>query len=210
MNDASEPSGNGGGPGSCSATSRSWLQRVQAGDAEAWDRLVALYAPLVFHWCKAGALQTADTADILQEVFLAVATHVTTFRKENKHNTFRGWLHTITRNKINDHFRRLGREPRGEGGTDAGIRLAAFPARPLPEDEGAVEESIEQSLFHCALALIRDEFEERTWQAFWKTAVEGRSPKDVAVELSTTPGAVRVAKSRVLQRLRRELGDLEA
>jgi RNA polymerase sigma-70 factor (ECF subfamily) len=55
---------------------------------------------------------------------------------------------------------------------------------------------------------VRGEFEERTWQAFWHTAVEGRRPKDVAADLGMSPGAVRVAKCRVLQRLREALGDV--
>ena len=63
-------------------------------------------------------------------------------------------------------------------------------------------------LFARALELIRGEFEERTWTAFWRTAVEGQAAKDVAADLSMSPGAVRVAKSRVLHRLREELGDL--
>ena len=56
--------------------------------------------------------------------------------------------------------------------------------------------------------MIRGEFEPRTWEAFWQTAVEGRAAADVAAELGMTPGAVRVAKSRVLHRLRTDLGDL--
>ena len=59
-----------------------------------------------------------------------------------------------------------------------------------------------------ALEMIRGEFEERTWAAFWRTTVEGQAPKDVGLSLSMSPGAVRVAKSRVLHRLREELGDL--
>ena len=63
-------------------------------------------------------------------------------------------------------------------------------------------------LFARAIALIRGEFEERTWAAFWRTVVEGQPAKDVGADLSMSPGAVRVAKSRVLHRLREELGDL--
>jgi RNA polymerase sigma-70 factor (ECF subfamily) len=58
-----------------------------------------------------------------------------------------------------------------------------------------------------ALESIRGEFHERTWQAFWGVAVEGRTAADVAADLNMQPGTVRVAKSRVLLRLRRELGD---
>jgi len=210
MNDAPAITTNGSGSDPSSATNRSLLQHVQAGSPDAWDRLVNLYAPLVLGWCRHGELQTADTADIVQEVFLAVATHVSGFRKQRPSDTFRGWLRTITRNKIHDHFRRLGREPGGEGGTEAGLRLTQVPesiAAERPEDPNEIEVSAERGLFRRALASIRGEFEPRTWQAFWSTTIEGRSPKDVASDLAMTAGAVRVAKSRVLQRLRDELGD---
>jgi RNA polymerase sigma-70 factor (ECF subfamily) len=117
-------------------------------------------------------------------------------------------LRTITHNKVRDHFRRLGREPAGEGGTDNQKRFSQFPVP--AEDEGvhSGQDPAERELFFRALELIRHEFEERTWQAFWRIAVEDRTPQDVADELSMTPGAVRVAKCRVLQRLREELGDL--
>ena len=58
-----------------------------------------------------------------------------------------------------------------------------------------------------ALAAIRGEFHERTWQAFWGVVVEGRTAADVGTYLQMQPGHVRVAKSRVLHRLRQELGD---
>jgi RNA polymerase sigma-70 factor, ECF subfamily len=48
----------------------------------------------------------------------------------------------------------------------------------------------------------------KMWQAFWRVVVEGRAAPDVAAELSMQPGAVRVSKSRVLARLRKELGDV--
>ena len=184
------------------------LERAQADDEAAWDTLVALYTPLVFQWCRWWGLQHEDAADVLQEVFQAVATHITDFRKRQPGDTFRGWLRTITRNKVHDHFRRSGRQPEGAGGTDAQRRLAQIPAPQPPEDDNAFEQKTERALFHRALELVRGEFEERTWQAFWRTAVEERAPNDVAAELAMTPGAVRVAKSRVLQRLRAELGDL--
>ena len=59
-----------------------------------------------------------------------------------------------------------------------------------------------------ALESIRGEFHEQTWQAFWGVVVRESAAADVAAELAMQPGAVRVCKSRVLARLRRELGDL--
>ena len=104
--------------------------------------------------------------------------------------------------------RRLAREPGGVGGTDMQQRLGRIPDAPDDEEDAPAVEAAEQALFHRALEMIRCEFEERTWQAFWRTAVEGRPAADVGEELGMRPGAVRVAKSRVLQRLREELGDL--
>jgi RNA polymerase sigma-70 factor (ECF subfamily) len=186
------------------------LERVRADDDAAWDRLVTLYGPLVYQWCGRWDLQESDRADVFQEVFQAVSSHIGQFRKIRPGDTFRGWLRTITRNKVHDFFRRLGREPPGEGGTAAGLRLAQLPAAAAeaePDDNDLADDA-ERRLFARALELIRDEFEPRTWKAFWATAVSDRSPNDVAEELSMSPGAVRVAKCRVLQRLREELGDL--
>jgi RNA polymerase sigma-70 factor (ECF subfamily) len=207
MPESREIPGSESSPSPSSGTSRSLLERVQADDPAAWDRLVGLYAPLVFHWCRRWDLQDQDAADVFQEVFQSVAAHIAGFRKSRTGDTFRGWLRTITRNKIHDHFRKLGREPGGVGGTEAQLRMAELPA-PAPPEEEPAGEAAERALFFRGLDLIRAEFEPRTWQAFWRTAVDGQAPKDVADELGMTPGAVRVAKSRVLHRLREELGDL--
>src|SRR5262249_38753825 len=128
-------------------------------------------------------------------------------RKEKEGDTFRGWLRVIAQNKMRDYFRRLGREPPGVGGTDAQRRLTQL-AGPPPPDDRAVDQEAETGLFSRALDQIRGEFEDRTWRAFWQTVGEDRAPKDVAPELAMSPGAVRVAKSRVLRRLREQLGDL--
>jgi RNA polymerase sigma-70 factor (ECF subfamily) len=74
--------------------------------------------------------------------------------------------------------------------------------------EEAEDNHAYRQLFHRALELIQREFEERTWQAFWRVVVAGQSPQEVAEALAMSPGAVRVAKCRVLHRLRQELGDL--
>jgi RNA polymerase sigma-70 factor, ECF subfamily len=193
---------------SSGGTSRGLLDRAREHDPRAWERLVALYAPLVLYWCRQWGLREDDAADVFQDVFQSVATHLASFRSEPS-GTFRGWLRTITRNKVNDALRRRRREPLGVGGSEAQAQLTQFP-EPVAPDEDASADVAVSALLRRGLELIRDEFEARTWQAFWLTAVEGRSPKDVAAELGMSGGAVRVAKSRVLHRLRAELGDRKA
>jgi RNA polymerase sigma-70 factor, ECF subfamily len=195
------------GRSSSTRTQRSLLERARARDPAAWERMVALYAPLVLSWCRSWGLKPEDAADVFQEVFQAVAAHLKGFRRERSGDTFRGWLRTIARNKANDFFRRKQREPEGVGGSEGQAILAQVPEElSAAEEEASVE--AENALLHRALEMIRSEFEHRTWQAFWQTAVEGRSATDVAADLSMSPGAVRVAKSRVLHRLRADLGEL--
>jgi RNA polymerase sigma-70 factor (ECF subfamily) len=196
------------------STSRSLLVRLRDDDPAAWERLVTLYSPLVYYWCGKMNLPEQDMADVFQEVFQSVATHINDFRKDRPGDTFRGWLRTITRSKVYDHYRRQTRQPNAAGGTEAQIRFSQMPAddssdeTPSDSTNESSEEEIYNDLFLRALNLIRDNFAEHTWQAFWRVVVDGRTPNEVAEELEMRPGTVRVAKSRVLHRLRKELGEL--
>jgi RNA polymerase sigma-70 factor (ECF subfamily) len=167
--------------------------------------MVSLYAPLVLHWCRGSGLKEDDAADVFQDVFQSVASHLAGFRRNRTGDTFRGWLRIITRNKVHDHFRRREREPAGVGGSEARLMLSQVPEAEIREQANSDE--AERAVLHKALESIRAEFEPRTWDAFWQTTIDGRVAKDVAADLGMTSGAVRVAKSRVLHRLRADLGD---
>src|SRR5438105_11562758 len=97
MGESRDAGARGGKPPSSTETSLGLLERARTDDAAAWGRLVALYAPLVFHWCRRWGLQEEDAADVFQEVFRSVASHLGGFRKERAGDTFRGWLRTIAR-----------------------------------------------------------------------------------------------------------------
>jgi len=192
------------------STSRSLLADAQQDDQAAWARLVHLYAPLVAAWCRRLGVAEQDVVDVLQEVFAAVASNLIRFRKERPHDTFRGWLSTITRNKVRDYFRRRADRPAAVGGTEASLRLAQAPdVQAIAREFDAVEDAAFGEVLQRALESIRGEFQEQTWRAFWSVVVEGKASADVAVDLAMQPGAVRVSKSRVLARLRRELGDVD-
>jgi RNA polymerase sigma-70 factor, ECF subfamily len=198
--------GSGATSRSMESTSSGLLRAVQANDPEAWQRLLDLYAPLVYCWCRRAGMRADDAADVLQEVFRAVSQAVGSFRHDRPGDTFRGWLRTIARNKIHDHYRRQGGQPEATGGTDAQQRLMEIAA---DESETSGGPSLLGGLCRQALELVRAEFEESTWQAFWLSTVDLRPAAETAELLGMTPGAVRQAKYKVLRRLRRELGDVE-
>jgi RNA polymerase sigma-70 factor (ECF subfamily) len=189
-------------------TSLTLLERLRANDGDAWRVMVELYTPLVCHWAARGGVRGADAEDVVQEVFRVASTRLATFRRERPGDSFRAWLRGITRNMVLLHFRGHGRRPRASGGTDALLRLQEVEdaAAGADEDEDPAEEL--DGLRRRALELVRSEFEERTWRAFWLTVVEGRPPADIAAEMGVSATAVRMAKSRVLRRLKEEFGDL--
>ncbi len=192
-----------------SSTSVSLLRRLKARDQQAWVRLTRIYGPLVYRWCRRSGVRAGEIADIAQDVFQAVATGIDGFRRERPDDSFRGWLWAITKNKVNDQFRRVARRPEAVGGTDAQLHMGQVPFEPEAAEESATSHDDTTVVLHRALELIRGEFQEQNWQAFWRTSIEQQSSTDVARDLSMTANAVRQAKYRVLRRLRRELEDLE-
>jgi RNA polymerase sigma-70 factor (ECF subfamily) len=113
-------------------------------------------------------------------------------------------LYGITRNKLAKFLQRHHAQPVGRGGSSAQQRLAEEP-EPGPDLDAVWEQEFQQQLFRLAAAQVRDRFTPSTWQAFWKTAVEGKSAADAAVELGLSAGAVYVARSRVLARLTEQI-----
>lgn len=192
------------GPQEPSSTSSGLLERVKAQVPDAWRRMCDLYGPQIYRWCRRAGLQQADAADIAQEVFRTVAAKVADFQLDRP-GGFRAWLQAITRNKIGDHLRRRHNQAQGQGGTAAQEQLREI-AESL-ESVSADRDAQDNLLPHRALNLVRNEFADRTWQAFWLVVAEGRGPAEVAEQLGMTLAAVYMAKSRVLCRLRQELDE---
>lgn len=111
------------------STSSSLIVRAKSFEPQAWQRLVDLYGPLIYRWCRVAGLQAADAADVAQEVFQTVAVRIVGFHHDRTGDTFRGWLRAVTRNKIGDCFRRHRAEPSAKGGSEAQVRLQQISKR---------------------------------------------------------------------------------
>lgn len=184
----------------------SLLLRLKVGDGEAWRRLVAIYGPVIYRWCRQWRLEPNEAMDVVQNVLRAVVIAIEGFRHDRAGDSFRGWLRTITRSKVQDHYRDAVRRPKAIGGSDAQRRFSEVVFEPGDDaDETATDTAM---IVRRALELVRNEFEERTWTACWRTTVDGETAADVARAMNMTVGAVYKAKSRVLTRLRTELEGL--
>jgi len=194
-------------PSQSASTSHSLLNRVRMRDAEAWQRFAALYTPLVYAWARRGGLQESDAADIVQDVFHSVFAKIGDFQKDGQRSHFRGWLWAITRNRVRLFYRRRAPQAQAAGGSDAAHQLAQLPDLWQQEADPSTPND-QRALMRRALLLVKNDFADDTWQAFWRLAIEGHVAADIARELDLTPSAVRQAKYRVLCRLRDELAGL--
>jgi RNA polymerase sigma-70 factor (ECF subfamily) len=182
-------------------TRPSLLVRLRdARDDSAWAQFVDLYAPLVYAHARRRGLQDADAADLTQTVLRAVALAIGRLDYDPRRGSFRGWLFTVVRTKLCSFLSRRGPLAQGTG-DPATQRL--LETQPAPEaDSSEWDDEYERRLFAWAVEQVRPAVHESTWQAFWQTAVEGRPGKEVAASLGLSLGAVHLAKSRVMARLR--------
>lgn len=175
-------------------------------DQEAWRTFLDLYAPLLYGFGRKNGLQDADAADLTQTVLQAVSTSIGRLEYDPARGTFRGWLFGVARNQLGK-WRRSQRQPRASGDTEVLARLAEQPA---PEDDGVDwwEQEYRRQCFLVAAGRVRPQVQEASWQSFWQTAVEGRTPSDVAAELGLSLGALYTAKSRVLALIKKAIQTL--
>ena len=188
-------------------TRLSLLERLRdAGDARAWEEFVDLYAPLVYRLGRRCGLQDADAADLTQEALGVAARALPTFRYDAERGTFRGWLLAVARNLVGRLWRQRHKQP--PGGGDPAVE-ALLQQQPAPEDTEQWEREYRQRLFECAAEQVRGQFRPNTWDAFWRTTVEGEDVAAVAGSLGMSVGAVYIARTRVLARVRAEVHRLE-
>jgi RNA polymerase sigma-70 factor (ECF subfamily) len=190
-------------------TRASLLVRIRdPNDHEAWREFVQVYAAVVYGFARKRGLQDADAADLMQEVFRTVAASAARLNYDPERGSFRGWLYTVTRNKIYNFLNGRRRQVRGSGDSGAQERLEEQSA-PAEDPAALWEQEYQRRAFAWAAERVRGEFQEATWQAFWLTAVDGQSARDAGAKVGLSPGAVYVAKSRVLARLKEEVQQLQ-
>lgn len=190
---------------STSATSIDLLNEMKAGNSDSWRNFVHIYTPLIYSWCRKANLQESDAADVTQDVLRAVVSGFEGLQFGEADNSFRGWLWTITRHELGRHFKKNHQTPDARGGSTANEFLTQIPDwindTVCPSDEQAEGEVVRR-----AAELVKNDFDNRTWQAFWLSTVDDMQTNEIVEKLGMTPGAIRQAKFRVLRRLREYVG----
>jgi RNA polymerase sigma-70 factor (ECF subfamily) len=190
-------------------TRLSLLVRLRdAADERAWAEFVSIYEPAVYGFARKKGLQDADARDLCQEVMGSVARAIDRWDPDPCKGPFRAWLFRIARNLLINRAASERRHTRGSGESDIHDLLEQQPADETA-DSALFDVQYKRQLFQWAATMVRSEFTDATWHAFWKTAVDDRGIRDVADELGLTTGAVYIARSRVIAKLRERINQVE-
>ena len=184
------------------ATRASLLVRLRdRHDHDAWKDFVRLYAPVVYRFARHKGLQDADAADVTQDVLGSVLAAVGSF--DPQQGLFRSWLFTLAHRRLYDFVARRNRQEQPAATAEI---VNDVPAR---DEEQHWNQEYDRQLFQLAADNIRATFSDSTWQAFWRTAVDGEAGKDAAQSLGLSVAAVYLAKSRVMVKLKQEVARLQ-
>jgi RNA polymerase sigma factor (sigma-70 family) len=176
-------------------------------DHEAWLEFVSLYEPLTYRLLRRHGMQDADAREIMQELFLIVSRNIDRWDPDPNRGSFRGWLRHVARNLVIKWLKHGQRRLIAVGDSEL---QAMFEMQPDNSPETAeFDEEFRCFLFQRASDQVRAEVEPGTWQAFWETAALGTSPTEAGKKLGMAAGAVRVAKCRVLARLKAAVAEME-
>ena len=184
-------------------TSLSLLDRVcNQPDAEAWNRLVEVYTPVLHAWLRRyEALSGADVDDLVQDVLLTLSKEMPQFRPSQERGAFRAWLRVILVNRLRYFWRSRQHRPQAIGGSDFAKQLEQLSDEHSQQSrlfDSEHDRQVMQRLF----ALIEPRVAPETWLAFRRQMVDGMSAEAVARELTMPLHSVYAAKSRVLKALR--------
>ena len=177
-------------------------------DTEAWSQFVEIYSPLIFGFARRCGLQDSDAADLVQEVMGEVHKSIERFEYDPVLGRFRSWLYKISKRTMSRVQQKQAKQPLGTGDS-AAMQLLANQSDSHNEIQEFWNREYQKNLLQWAATQVRPIFNETTWQAFWLTAVEEKTPQAVAEELGLSVGSVYVAKSRVTKRLAEEIQKID-
>lgn len=182
------------------ATRHSLILRLRdRADADSWREFVAIYEPVIYRVAVRRGMQHADAMELVQRVLLAVARAVDRFQPDAERARFRTWLHRITHNEFCKEYAATCKHA---ASGDSKVQ-AILNQHPSQENEDDFTREHRQTVFRWAAAQVKPLVKPSTWQAFWRTSVDGIPATSVAKELGLSVGAIYIARSRVMARLQK-------
>ncbi len=109
------------------------LRLAAAGDAAAWEELVAAYAARVYAYARSHGLSEDAADDLTQNCFLRIVGRLRDYQESGR---FEHWLFTIARNLVTDHHRAAAKHKSSSGES---LERELAPHVPMPADVAGAE-----------------------------------------------------------------------
>jgi RNA polymerase sigma factor (sigma-70 family) len=167
---------------------------------EAWDEFYGVYQAIITALIRVHRLDREEKQDVAQEVWSQVLVSLPVFICDETRSRFKVWLSRVVANKVNDLFRRKGRQPGqslenvAEGEHDVAAN-SADPSILLDRPENG-------ALLRRALAHLRAEVPEINFRVLELHWLEERPVAEVATVLNLTEKQVLGRQNRMFARLR--------
>lgn len=172
-------------------TDSNLVRLLQKGNVPAFDSLFELYSPKLFGFALKYFKNEADAEELVQEVFVKVWENKKTLKSEL---SFKSYLFTIALNQIRNHFNKKV------------ISLRYIEA--LKHEAEFFENPIFHDDYESVLLQINKLIEQmppRRREIFRKSKLEGKSSKEIAIELDISAGTVDNQVSEALRFLRNQV-----
>ena len=192
-----------------SATPVSLLERLKTArpDADDWRRLHEIYVPMVARWlARVPDVSESDAPDLAQEVLLVLFKAIPRFERQRE-GSFRKFVKLTVLNRLRTYWKAGRKLPAARGG-DATIDFLAQLEDPNSGLSREWDREHNEVVFTRLMAIVKSDFDPRTWDAFQRFVIDKAPAKVVADELGMSVNAVLLAKSRILKRLRAEAAGL--
>jgi RNA polymerase sigma-70 factor (ECF subfamily) len=189
-------------------TRQSLLVRLRQNSNDAWSEFLEVYEQAIYAFARRRGLQDADAWDVTQEVLAAVESKVDSWQSDPSKGSFRGWIFRVARNIAVDKIHAQSRRAAASGDSRVVQMLAELP-EDIEQESTLFWTNYRRKLLHWAADQIKPDFQESSWQSFWKTTVEGQKPEEVAAELKISLGSVYAAKFRIVARIRKIVSRLD-
>ncbi len=175
------------------------VEQILAGDSQSFSMLYEAYSPRIYAFALKRLHDTAESEDVVQEVFIAVSRSLPSFAGESP---LLSWIFGIARNKVNRRFRR--ERPFFESlDCEASVHVESG----LPDVDREVE--ARRLLSYCE-SVIQSELTPLQRRIFHLKHIRRLSIRSIAVSLGKSEDAVKANLYRMRRSILQGAPELEA
>ena len=189
------------------ATRQSLIVRLKNWDDQLkWQEFFETYWKLIYSVATRSGLRDDEAQEVVQETCISVARNIASY--DAKLGSFKKWLLTTTRWRINDQFRR-----RSPGRPASANKRGTATIERIPDGAKTLDETWEDewqnNLLAAGIARLKRKVDAKQFQIFDCVAIKGWSATDTAKRLSVNIATVYLTKHRLKSMLKKEIRSLE-